>query len=178
MGKIVSLKAYRTQSGSQKGFAFWRQRFRESFDEKTRIADLSDATVCYLAVPGEESTFAWYALIMGALGMGRAAKFDFLEKSDQMIVVDIHLFMVDQLRFEMMHRLGWIAHSAGTESSILEMVQSHETARIHFRNHPPTLVASHPEYDAYIGLHERDRESFIRRLLGPAIEAFKNKISG
>ena len=67
MGKVVDLKEYQTRAVEQKGFGPWRKRFGESYGERTGPSDLSDRTVYLLALPGQDSTIAFYELIMGIL---------------------------------------------------------------------------------------------------------------
>ena len=60
---------------------------------------------------------------MGILGLGAAPKFNYLDREEQMMVVDIHLFLADQVRFEMMRRLGWLDNFTCERYRLLEMVQ-------------------------------------------------------
>ncbi len=160
----------------KKGFGPWRKRFGESYGEKTRLSDLADRTVYLLALPGEDSTVAFYELIMGILGLGHAPKFTYLENNDQMTVVDVHFFLADQVRFEMMCRLGWLDDPSAAKHRIIEMVRSFEKVKAFYKDNPPQLSAAHPDVEAYRLLHDRDREAFIRRLLPDALESFKERI--
>jgi len=92
MTKVVDLQAYRTKAVEQRGFGPWQKRFGESFDATTRIVDLSDGTLYYLAQPGEPGSIAYYEFIMGILDLGAVPKFHYLGNRDQMMVVDSHLF--------------------------------------------------------------------------------------
>ena len=119
MTKVVDLQKYRIKSVEQRGFGPWQKRFGETFDSATRLEDLSDTTLYYLAQPGEPSSVAYYEVIMGVLGLGPAIKFHYLDNSAQMLVVDLHLFLADQVRFEMMRRLNWVTGFEGIRYSIL-----------------------------------------------------------
>ena len=177
MGKIVDLKAYQARAVEQRGFGPWRKRFGESYGLETRLPDLTDRTVYLLALPGEDSTAAFYELIMGLLDLGPAAKFTYLDPEPQLRVVDIHLFLADQVRFEMMRRLDWLGALVLQDRPIAGMVRSFDRDRTLSRQHPPRLSASHPDYEAYHKLHERDRESHVRRLLPAALDAFGRRVS-
>ena len=174
MTKIVDLQAYRTKAVEQRGFGPWQKRFDENFDSTTRLEDLSDKTLYFLAQPGEPSSVAYYEVIMGVLDLGTAAKFHYLGNTDQMRVVDLHLFLADQVRFEMMRRLKWITGFEGVKYSILEMIQAFNKVKENCRVNPPKLSASDSDYDEYIRLTTGDKEVFIRRKLQEALEAFKN----
>jgi hypothetical protein len=176
MTKIVDLQTYRTRALELRGFGPWQKRFGESFDSTTRMIDLSDQTLYYLAQPGESSSVAYYEFIMGVLDLGAAPKFHYLGNSDQMLVVDIHLFLADQTRFEMMQRLKWIGTFEGGKYSLLSMVQEFEKIRTKCREHPPALADSNPEYSTYTQLTPGDKEVFIRRMLQEALEAFKERL--
>lgn len=176
MAKIVNLHTYRTQAAEQRAFSPWRKRFREVYTQNTKLADLSDRTLYILALPTEESAEAFYELIMGILDLGTATKFSYLEKSKQIKVVDIHLFLADQARFEMMHRLGWIGSFPCMRYSLLEMVLSFDSIKILCKKTPPELTESHSDYLAYTKLTRNDKEVLIRRLLPQALETYKQQL--
>jgi len=173
MTKVVDLQIYRTRAVEQRGFGPWQKRFAETFDSTTRLEDLSDSTLYFLAQPGEMSSIAYYEVIMGVLGLGPAAKFYYLNNSDQMRVVDLHLFLADQVRFEMMRRLKWITGFEGIKYSILEILQKFDTVKENCRANPPMLSASNSNYAEYSELTPGDKEVFIRRMLQEALEEFK-----
>ena len=176
MTKVVDLNNYRLQVMEKRGFGPWQKRFSESYDSRTRPSDLSDKTLYYLSQPGENSSIAYYELIMGILDLGPAAGFHYLDNRDQMRVVDIHLFLADQLRFEMMRRLGWLLSFGGSNYSLLEMVKGFDTIKINCRQNPPELTRSNPNYSEYTHLTDGDKEVFIRRLLQEALDKFKERI--
>ena len=177
MTKIVDLQTYRIKAIEQKGFGPWQKRFGEPFDSTTRLEDISDKTLYFLAQPGEPSSAAYYEVIMGVLDLGNATKFHYLADTDQMRVVDLHLFLADQVRFEMMRRLKWITDFEGKKYSILEMVQAYDKVKENCRLNPPQLSASDANYAEYNKLTTGDKEVFIRRMLQKALEDFNTKLS-
>jgi hypothetical protein len=176
MTKIVDLKTYRVKAVEQRGFGPWKKRFGESFDAQTGLADLSDQTLFFLAQPGEPSSVAYYEVIMGVLNLGPAAKFHYLDNREQMLVVDLHLFLADQVRFEMMRRLGWVRGFEGLNYGIIELIQKFEMLKDSFRLNPPKLAESRPDFAEYAPLTAGDKEVFIRRLLNQALDAFKKRL--
>jgi len=176
MTKVVDLQAYRDKAIEERGFGPWLKRFGESYGLKTRLCDLPDATLYFLAVPGEPSSFAYYELIMGILDLGAAPKFHYLDNDDQMKVVDIHLFVADQVRFEMMWRLGWIVNYAGKNFSLVDMIQDFTNVMNACKGNPPELDISHPDYADYSQLTYGDKEVFIRRKLQEALDTFKKRL--
>jgi hypothetical protein len=176
MAKIVDLKSFRDKTLELKCFGPWQQRFGEVYGIDTRVSDLSDKVVFCLAQPGENSSLAFYEFIMGALDLGPAAKFYYLDNDEQMRVVDMHLLLADQVRFEMMRRLGWVQAYPGHHLCLVEAVRNFEAAKQQARSSPPQLSETHPEHAAYSRLTHGDRDVFIRRLLREAIDAFKKQI--
>jgi len=176
MTKVVDLESFRDKTLEQKCFGAWQQRFGEAYGTPARASDLSDKTVFSLAQPGENSAVAFYELIMGALDLGPAAKFYYLSNDEQMRVVDIHLLLADQVRFEMMRRLGWIQNLPGAQLSLIEMVRQFEKLKLQAKTSPPELNESHPDYGVYRQLARGDKEVFIRRMLQEAVDAFKKQL--
>lgn len=172
MGEIIQLGQYKTERGVRASFQPWCHFFNEEFGACTRLRDLSAATLCRLAQPGETATALIYDLILGLLGFSREDTFETLGKASQMQVIDIHLFLSDQIRFEMMHRLGWLADLTAAHHPIADMVTKFDAMKLLCRQHPPVLAPTHPQYDAYISSVARDQQVLIRRLLPSALEAF------
>ena len=176
MTKVVNLHHYRTKVVEQRAFGPWQKRFGETYDAATRLMDLSDKTLYFLAQPGEESSLAYYEIIMGVLDFGPATKFNYMASEQQMHVVDIHLFLADQMRFEMMRRLGWLETMPSQNFTLISLVQTYEQMRNRFKDKPPGLAASHPGHEAYRKLTIREKEVFIRQMLREALEEFEKKI--
>ncbi len=133
---------------------------------------MSDKTLYFLAQPGEHCAVAYYEIIMGALDLGAAAKFNYLDAQDQMKVVDIQFFLADQMRFELMRRLQWITGFKAETYSLLEMIQDVNAVKAACDATPPELSASHPGHGEYKQLVPGDQQVFIRRLLPEALAAF------
>ena len=93
-----------------------------------------------------------------------------------MRVVDIHLFLADQVRFEIMRRLNWLVHLPCKMHDLVQLVQEFDSVKPACKATPPELAASHPEYDAYRKLAHGDKEVFIRRKLQDALEAFEHRL--
>ena len=176
MANIVNLRTYRTNALEQKAFGPWHKRFGERYSQKTRIVDLSDRTLYFLALPGEENAVAFYELIMGILDLGSAVKFYYLENKEQMMVMDIHLFLADQVRFEMLQRLNWLTSYPCSEPSLLEMVRDFDKVKAACMIKSPKLAESHSDFAAYSKLAEGDKEVFIRRMLPQALKIYKEKL--
>ena len=176
MTKVVDLHHYRTKVVEQRAFGPWQKRFGEIYDANTCLSDLSDKTLYFLAQPGEDSSLAYYEMIMGVLDFGPATKFNYLASEQQMRVVDIHLFLADQIRFEMMRRLGWLEALPCQNFTLISLVQTYAQMRNGFKDNPPRLAPSHPGHAAYQKLATREKEVFIRQMLREALEKFKERL--
>ena len=175
MSKVVDLKQYRTRQKALKSYGAWEKRFRETYAESTGLPDLSHRVITYLATPGENSNTAFYELIMGTLAYGEASGFYHLGNEEQLRVVDIHLFLADHVRFEMMRRLGWLGTLVSGDYALIELIMRFERLKLTFRNHPPELNSSHPGYGEFMKLSVREREVSIRQMLPKALEAFGDR---
>lgn len=176
MTNVVDIQAYRAKAIEQRAFGPWEKRFGESYHINTKLSDLSDAALHFLAQPGESSAVAFYELIMGILDLGPAIKFNYLPNREQIAVVDIHLFLADQVRFEIMRRLKWLINLPCEKYGLVEMVQDFDTVKSECTGTFPELAPAHPDYPAYAQLPHSERESFIRRMLRDALESFKDRL--
>ncbi|KPJ77703.1 MAG: hypothetical protein AMJ54_06890 [Deltaproteobacteria bacterium SG8_13] len=176
MAKIVDLQSYRSRQIAERVFGPWKKRFGESYGEQTLLEDLSHATLFRLAQPGDESTAAFYELVMGALDLGPAEKFYYLDKAEQLRIVDLHLFLADQVRYELMRRLGWVKEFAVQKLAFMELIERIDQLKLHNRQDPPKLAETHPDFAHFSELNDLDKESFVRRLLPQALEEFRKKL--
>ncbi|MCP4686543.1 MAG: hypothetical protein GY859_00740 [Desulfobacterales bacterium] len=172
MAKIVNLRDYKNQAAAQRGFGPWRYRFGESFGPGTTPADLSDKTLYHLAMPGEDGAGAFYEFIMSVLEYHHYPSFDSLDKKRQLLVMDIHLFLADQVRFEVMRRLGWLENLPVDRFTLTEMVFAYDNVRSACKGLSPELSPSHPGYEEFCQLTRGDKEVFIRQMLQEALDTF------
>ena len=75
MAEIIDLERFRSKVAADQGFRSWLARFQEQFGPDTRLQDLSQSTLLYLATPGEENLFVFFDLVMGAQGLGGSVRF-------------------------------------------------------------------------------------------------------
>jgi hypothetical protein len=178
MVQIVHLASFKRRQAARRGFKAWLRRFDEPLDEETRIADLSDTTLAFLISPGEENIFLLYELVMGVKGLGTSSDFFSLDRALKMEVIDISIYLLDQLRFECMRRLNWLASDCPPPSSLVELVEHYPTLTGEARRMIPALSAFHPSYETYKGLSEFEKETFVRKQIPAAIERFKSRLKG
>ena len=174
MAQIIPLSDFKEQNAIRNGFQYWRTLFEEPLDGQTRLSDLRHETLSYLAEAGEEGTLALHAMIIGFSGHGASTPFDELVSSVQCRIIDIFLFVSDQIRLEMMFRLGWLDHFQGNQYPLYQMVIDFERIKERFYADWPVLSKDHAEYERYAGLIERDQQVLIRRLFPSALAAFND----
>lgn len=175
MTEIVDFQAKKRQIAARKGFKNWVSRFSESFDENTRFRDVSENTLRNLIRGGEVSTLPVYDLVMGVLGLGSGFKFQELDVSDKMAVMDISLFLLDLFRFEAMRRLEWLEDDPLFDTPIIDAVEQFSTRFAATRHQAPKLLESHPGYAEYIRAYESDRHAVVRRLIPEMLEIYERK---
>lgn len=174
MAVIVHLDEFKKQRRLQAGWALWRRHFRDGLTTETRLGDFEPATLIRLAEPGDASTALLNGLIIALLGFDRNHAFEDLKRPDQTVVLDIYLFIADQIRFEIMLRLGWLEEYGGGRHSLFEMVTAFESVKAACLCRPPRLARTHPRFSEYQALFERDKQVFIRRLVPMALELYRN----
>jgi hypothetical protein len=172
LAEIIELVHARRQMAASRGFSRWSQRFGESFDANTSLQDLSDATLALLIQAGEQTTLAIHDLIMGIKNLGPGARFQFLDHTQKMAMMDIAIFLMDQFRFECMRRLGWIEGFNAMTVPLVDMVSDFAERFAPSKNETPSLSSSHPRYPEYQREYGMDRAAFLRRMIPDAIEAF------
>lgn len=176
MSKIIDLSSYRTHALKKKYFRAWEDRFKEKFSLTLCLRDISDQTLYRLAHPGEESSHAFYEFIMGVLELGPADSFGYLEEKEKLKIIDIHLFLADNVRYELMRRLGWLSSFTTEKIELVGLVQQTEDFKGFYQNNVPELAPTHLKYEHYRNLTPREKEVLIRGLLVSALEAFKKRI--
>ena len=176
MATIIHLKRYKENVVAHRAFARWEERFHERFSAGTMLSDLSDETLSVLIKPGQESQNLIYDFIMGAFDYGHRARFYYMDSQAKMKVLDASLFILDQIRFECMRRLGWVAHFPGEVYGILQLILRCSEIRNSFNPRFPDVTKDNPNYAEYLNTYPADRETFVRRQISKAVEAFERKV--
>lgn len=176
MGKVIDLKGYAAERALRQGLGLWRRCFPEELTRETRLADLSDQTLLALARLGPETTPVLYELIMGLLGLGSKDRFPILSGPVKMKVLDIYLFVVDQIRWECMRRLGWISGFPAEEYPLVELIWDHQTIKSGFSPPSPRLSKTHPDFPDFERAQPLGGEAVLRRLIPAALTVFAQKV--
>ena len=172
MGRLLYISECRRRIDAKKGFSPWRRRFGISFDENTSVRRLDNQVIKYLVRGSEDSSSAFYELIMGMKGLGLAHRFHYLDSEPKMNVTDITLFLLDLVRFEAMYRLSWLDDYPFLKVPLVDLIQTFHEEFSAARHNTPALSCAHWLYEEYAAEFEGDRHSFIRKLIPEAIKTF------
>jgi hypothetical protein len=171
---IVNLSEQRRHMAAKRGLQSWERRFGEAYDAQTCLGDLGDAALRELIRGGAEGSMPLYDCIMGMLGLGLGPRFYYLENRERLFVMDIALFLLDQLRFQAMRRMRWVDDSPLFHVPVVDLILDFSSKYVSMQHWTPTMAATHPSYVDYMETFETDRGSFIRRLIPQALEEFGN----
>lgn len=174
VAEVIHMDRARRQLAAKRGFASWSQRFHEPFNEHTLLSGLEAATLGTLVQAGEGTTMAMHKLVMGVLDLG--TDFYALSNTQKLTVMDIAIFLLDQVRFECMRRLGWVEDYETRDVPVLELILRFPTRYAGRSHSTPALAASHTRYGDYQREMDIDRAAFLRRLIPEAIEAFLKRL--
>jgi hypothetical protein len=174
MSRVIDLEEGRLLMAVKRGFRNWVSRFGERFDSETRLGQLSAKTVSHLAQGKEKGTFYLYDLIMSLGNLGSGFEFNDLSPKQKMAVIDRYLFLLDQIRFECMKRLGWLESYPGEDFPLVELVMRFEELGPRIQAKIPLLSRDHSGYQDYCALNTFDREAFVRKLIPRAIKEIQD----
>ena len=172
MAQIIEMEEKRRSLSAKKAFRRWNRLFSQTYDETTRPQDLTNKTLFALIQPGERTAGLLYEFVTEIKGWGHETHFDSLAGHQKMQVMDIGLFLLDQLRFECMKRIGWIESYPTLHVPLVEVVERFSERFASERHQTPFLSPAHPRYEEYQKTFEGDRGAFLRRLIPEAIHEF------
>jgi hypothetical protein len=178
MAEVIELEKFRRKLAADQGFRTWLHRFREQFGPQTRLGDLSDNTLLFLATPGDENLYVIFDLVMGAKGWGTSARFilDDLPSQTKQRILDLSLRLLDYFRFEILGRLGWVENPQEADQPLLVLLDAVNSDPGNQAIPTPALALDHPAYADYKRLIPSERHVFIRRLIPPALTEFRRRL--
>ena len=90
--------------------------------------------------------------------------------------MDIHLFLADQIRFEMMYRLEWLDSFPCDQHTLFDMVHYFDQVKTACKNKHPELATNHHDFETYSKLMRGDKNTFIRKMFPKALNSFKQRL--
>ncbi len=170
MSEVIDLRKRRAARSAGRAFRNWGKKFDEEFGPHTRLCDITISTLAFLARGEDEATFYFYDLIMNIRGVGTGFQFDTLGAEEKIRVTERYFFLLDQVRYECMRRIGWLQSCPSEEFTLVELIENFDSAAPAIQADIPMLSASHPRYEEFAGLIAMEKESFIRGLIPAALE--------
>jgi hypothetical protein len=140
------------------------------------LSDLSDKLLYLLAKPEYESTQALREFVMAVLGKGPVAKFYFLSDQEQWTVNNVAVFLQEQIFFEIMGRLGWIADYACRRYSLVILVENYDKQNEVCSRALPMLSQSNPDFSEYIKFPPELQKKYLESRFVEAYESFEKKL--
>jgi hypothetical protein len=168
--RVISLEEGRLLMAAKRGFRNWESRFKESFDLNTRLPQISIRTLSHLAQGKDKGTFYLYDLIMNLQDLGSGFEFNELSPKKKMGVIDQYLFLLDQIRFECMKRLGWLESYPGEQFTLVELINRFDELAPSLQAKVPVLSRNHTAHAQYTAVNTHEKESIIRKLIPEALK--------
>ncbi|MBW1868652.1 MAG: hypothetical protein JRI73_05005 [Deltaproteobacteria bacterium] len=168
--RVIDLQEGRLLLAVKRGYRNWTSQFKENFGIDTRFCHISLKTLTYLAQGRDKGAFYLYDLIMSLKDLGSGFEFHELDPKSKMAVIDLHLCLLDRVRFEYMKRLGWLDSYPGEEFTLVELVTQFNRIAPGLQAKIPLLSQDHPDYKEFSAINTFDKEGFIRNLIPKLIK--------
>ncbi len=175
--RVVSLVEVRQGKEAAASYGRWRQRLGHTPVHGERLADLPAPVLAELAELGHQATLALYDVVLGVRGWGPGERYPHLESREKLEALDAFLFLVDQVRFELMARLGWLEPTKVRGHSIIDMAKNHRSIAATEGQEPLRLTQTYPGYDQVRRRLEREPEAAVRSVIPQALAAFKKQLA-
>ncbi len=175
MGELVQLAGVRRERLARRVFAPWPRRLGYRPRAEERFSQLPDQVLDRLAELDQDATLALYDLVLGVKGWGPGEKFPYLEAWAKMEALDTYLFLADQVRFELMRRLGWLEGTPGEAFSMLELAADYREIMARFRPSFPRLSEGYPGYRELSRRLELEPAAVVRSLIPEALKSFRRR---
>lgn len=176
MADIINLQNYIIESKQKRSFTPWKKRFEEDLGLFSGLSDISDNLLYLLAKPDYDSVEALRELVMAVSGKGPITKFPFLTDQEEVMVNNIAIYLQEQVYFEMMSRLGWIAEYACQRYSLVVLVENFGNQNEVCGRAMPVLSQSDPEFADYIKFPPKLQKKYLEDRFVKAYELFGKKI--
>jgi hypothetical protein len=168
--RVISLEQGRLLMAVRRGFRNWESRFKEKFGLETRLQQISLRTLSYLAQGKDKGTFYLYDLIMNLQDLGSGFEFNELGPKKKMGVIDQYLFLLDQIRFECMKRLGWLESYPSEPFTLVELIKQFDQLAPSLQSEVPVLSQNHSGHKQYASMNTYEKEGMVRKLIPEALK--------
>lgn len=177
MGELIDLEAQRRRRAADQAFARWTRRVGYQPGPDTKLSELPGRVLGDLAELGSEATLALYDLVLGVRGWGAGERFHYLEAKPKVEALDSFLFVADQVRFELMRRLGWVEGVAAEHYPLVDLALYFERIQKEFEPVTPYLTTAYPRYVEVSDRLRVEPAAVVRSLIPQALKAFRQRLS-
>ena len=174
MAEIINFNKFLLGKRTRDAFKDWNNRFGCSLKDTTRIRDLPNHLLLALAEGGSEGNTLLDNVILKVWGIDKGSILE-LPSPIKLKLLDLSLFLMDQLRFECMFRLGWISPLKVREIPILDLLLSEQEEYKTYRTIPRPNT-NHPHYSRVQPMLEIEKEIFIRQQIPVVLDQFRRFI--
>lgn len=175
MGKVVDLDSARRDKVASSAFTHWEKRLGYAPGAAARLGEVPEAVLSVLAELEHVATLALYDVVLGVRGWGAGEGFSYLEPAKKMEALDAFLFLADQVRFEMMRRLGWLRGIAAEDHDICDLALNNRGIQARHAPAIPELTNAYPRYAEMQQRLRLEPEAAIRSLIPEALAVFRRK---
>lgn len=171
--EVVSLDQVRRDKQARAAFGPWQRRLGYSPTAQASLAELPDPVLHQLAELGHQATLALYDVVLGVRGLGPGERYPDMEARVKLEALDVFLFLADQVRFEVMVRLGWLSAGPLRGRSILEMAKDYRRFQAEASRETLRLTRTYPSYEQVERRMSLEPEAVVRSVIPQALAAFK-----
>ncbi|MBU1274431.1 MAG: hypothetical protein KJ720_03575 [Proteobacteria bacterium] len=172
-GEVVSLEQARRDKEARAAFGRWQRRLGHRPAAQASLADLPDSVLHLLAELGHQATLALYDVVLGVRGLGPGEGYPDLEARTKLEALDVFLFLADQVRFEVMVRLGWLRPGLLRGQSIVKIAKDYREFKAEAGREPLRLTRAYPSYEQVERRMGVEPEAVVRSVIPQALAAFK-----
>ncbi len=173
MAEIIDLEERKKAMGGSRFLVEWARALGFSISPQCSLMELPDQLLWLLAKADPRGQSELESLILQVRKGKRTGVI--LEPEERMEILDVTLFLLDQIRFECMTRLGWI-EPVETREIPLGKLLSTPTERLKELKQTPKLRQDNPNFHRFQALPALEKETFIRRQIPQALEIFRRRI--
>ena len=141
------------------------------------LSTLPDKVLLALAELGPEATLALYDLVLGVRDLGAGEGFTYLEPPAKMEALDSFLFMADQVRFEVMRRLGWLEGNETDDPGLVPLALAPRPQNGIYEGESPRLTPAYPDYGKVSDRMKYEPQAVVRSIIPQALKAFREKVA-
>lgn len=178
MGDVVSLEGYKYRKLADRAFRLCRWLFpgQGLWNASTTWKDLPGSVLLAFASESDEAQTALYDFIMVCQGLGHGEAFESQDLDTLCRLLNGYFYLIDQARFEIMARLGWVDRPAAAKKPLLEAACDrtiYDTAAL---AETPAPLPAHPGYEEDRLGAGMERPVLVRKAVPEAIRLFRETL--